>query len=36
MKIQIEENKINKSKKADKKFEFIDILGSSATNKVII
>ena len=36
MKKQIEENKINKSLKADKKYEFIDIIGTSETNKVYI
>ena len=33
---QVEENKINKSLKADKSYQFIDIIGESTTNKVKI
>jgi hypothetical protein len=32
----MEENKINKSLKSDKKYEFMEILGQSTSNKVKI
>jgi hypothetical protein len=32
----MEENKAHKAAKADKKFDFIDIIGTSTSNKAII